>query len=88
MNRLNLAGTWGMYLGQFFRDTVPTDKTCLLSTFTKIYKGVKSVADNCNDETAAAIYKKLGAEVFWFSMDLNFLLRGYNETFDGIKELF
>ena len=35
-----------------------------------------------------SFYKKLGAEVFWFSMDLNFLLKGYHETFDDIKKLF
>lgn len=48
----------------------------------------KSCGIYCNDVNAADIFKKLGAEVFWFSMDLNFLLKGYNETFDGIKELF
>ena len=52
----------------------------------KSYK--KSCGIYCNDANAAEIYKKLGAEVFWFSMDLNFLLKGYNETFDDIKKLF
>ena len=52
----------------------------------KSYK--KSCGIYCNDENAANVYKKLGAEVFWFSMDLNFLLLGYNEIFDGIKNLF
>ena len=52
----------------------------------KSYK--KSCGIYCNDENAANVYKKLGAEVFWFSMDLNFLTRGYNETFDAIKDLF
>lgn len=52
----------------------------------KSYK--KSCGIYCNDANAASVYKKLGAEVFWFSMDLNFLLKGYNETFDEIKDLF
>ena len=52
----------------------------------KSYK--KSCGIYCNDANAAEIYKKLGAEVIWFSMDLNFLLKGYNETFDDIKKLF
>ena len=52
----------------------------------KSYK--KSCGIYCNDVTAADVYKKLGAEVFWFGSDLNFLVKGYNETFDGIKELF
>lgn len=52
----------------------------------KSYK--KSCGIYCNDANAAEVYKKLGAEVFWFSTDLNFLLKGYNETFDGIKGLF
>ena len=52
----------------------------------KSYK--KSCGIYCNDENAANVYKKLGAEVFWFSTELNFLLRGYNETFDAIKDLF
>ena len=52
----------------------------------KSYK--KSCGIYCNDVNAADIYKKLGAEVFWFSADLNFLVKGYNETFDGIKALF
>lgn len=52
----------------------------------KAYK--KSCGIYCNDVNAANVYKKLGAEVFWFSTDLNFLLKGYNETFDDIKELF
>jgi dihydroorotate dehydrogenase electron transfer subunit len=33
-------------------------------------------------------FKKLGAEVFWFRMDIQFLVNGYNEMFDGIKKLF
>lgn len=52
----------------------------------KSYK--KSCGIYCNDAGAAEVYKKLGAEVFWFSMDLNFLLKGYQETFDDIKKLF
>ena len=52
----------------------------------KSYK--KSCGIYCNDEKAAEVYKKLGAEVLWFSMDLNFLIKGYNETFDAIKGLF
>ena len=60
--------------------------------FKKIFDVCKSYKKSCgiywNDENAANVYKKLGAEVFWFSMDLNFLTRGYNETFDAIKDLF
>ena len=48
----------------------------------------KSCGIYCNDVLAADTYKKLGAEVFWFSMDIQFLVNGYNEMFDGIKKLF
>lgn len=52
----------------------------------KSYK--KSCGIYCPDESFAKAYKALGAEVFWFGTEINFLLRGYNDTMEGIRELF
>ena len=62
-----------------------------MSTFDEIigYENIKTeLMQVCDMLHNREVYKKLGAEVFWFSMDLNFLLKGYNETFDDIKSLF
>lgn len=52
----------------------------------KSYK--KSCGIYCPDERYAKVYKEIGAEVFWFSADLNFMVRGYNDTMDAVKALF
>lgn len=40
----------------------------------------------CANKEQAEKYKEIGAEVFWFSHDLNFILRGYEETFAEVKK--
>lgn len=51
----------------------------------KSYK--KSCGIYCPDEIYAKVYKDIGAQVFWFGSELNFLIQGYNRTMDAIKDL-
>ncbi len=66
------------------------DQECL-NEYKKVFDVCKSYKKSCgiycNDEIASKAYKEIGAEVFWFSADIHFLTKGFNETMDAIKEL-
>jgi len=41
----------------------------------------------CNNIDEASVYHKMGANIFWFTSDLEFFLDGYNRAFDALSNL-
>ena len=47
----------------------------------------KSCGIFCDDETLAAKYRKMGANVLWMATDRDYFMRGINAYLDGVKNL-
>jgi len=47
----------------------------------------KSVGIFCNNTDEAAVYKKMGANIFWLTTDLVFFMDGYTRAFDALAKI-
>lgn len=71
MKKLNLAGIWRMYLGQFSPDTVPNDEICLPSTLSMERKTPYHIEDTAYH--LADPYAYTGSAVFVRDVQLDSL---------------
>ena len=74
-------------LGKPGRVVAPEVQAAVREVFEICGKYHTSCGIYCADREKAKIYRDLGAQVLWFSMELDFLTRGYNETFAEMLEL-
>jgi len=47
----------------------------------------KSAGVFCGDVAEAAVYQKMGANIFWLGADLDFFIDGYTRVFDALSDI-